>query len=132
MKNVLKAQHALTRSFAVRALVIRKVTSNKGKNIYGIDKIVLKTNEEKFKAILDVKNLSSYKAQSVSRVYILKASSKLRFLGILVVRDRIVQTLYYFAIDSMAEKTACKRSYRFLLHCRLHDNAKYLKFVLGS
>jgi RNA-directed DNA polymerase len=64
-KNVLKAQHALMRSFAARALAVRKVVTNKGKNIYGIDKSVLKTNEEKLKAVHDVKNLSSYKAQSV-------------------------------------------------------------------
>jgi hypothetical protein len=56
------------RSFAARALVVRKVITNK-KNTYGIDKIVLKTNEEKFKVIHDVKNLSSYKAQPVGRVY---------------------------------------------------------------
>ena len=46
-KNALKLQHALTRSFAARALAVRKVTTNKEKNTYGIDKVVLKTNEEK-------------------------------------------------------------------------------------
>jgi RNA-directed DNA polymerase len=62
-KDILKAQHALTRSFAARALAVRKVTTNKGKNTYGIDKVLLKTNEEKFQAIRSVKDLSSYKAQ---------------------------------------------------------------------
>jgi RNA-directed DNA polymerase len=131
-KDVLKVQHALTRSFAARALAVRKVTTNKGKNTYGIDKVVLKTNEEKFKAISSAKDLSSYKAQPVRRVYIPKANGKLRPLGIPTVRDRIVQTLYYFAIDPLAEETACKRSYGFRLHRGLHDNAIYLKLVLGS
>jgi RNA-directed DNA polymerase len=131
-KDVLKAQHTLTRSFVARALAVRKVTTNKGKNTYGIDKIVLKTNEEKFKAIHSVKNLSAYKAQPVRRIYIPKANGKLRPLGIPTVRDRIVQTLYYFAIDPMAEETACKRSYGLRLHRGLHDNAIYLKLVLGS
>ena len=131
-KEVLKAQHALTRSFAARALAVRKVTTNKGKNTPGIDKIVLKTNEQKFKAITNVKNLSSYKAQPVRRIYIPKANGKLRPLGIPTIMDRIVQTLFYFAIDPIAEETACKRSYGFRLHRGVHDNAQYLKLVLGN
>jgi RNA-directed DNA polymerase len=128
-KNVLKAQHALTRSFTARALAVQKVTTNKGKNTY---KIVLKTNEEKFKAIHDIKNLSSYKTQPVHRVYISKASGKLCPMGIPIIGDRIIQTLYYFIIDTMAEEIACKRSYGFRLHHGLHNNAKYLKLVLNS
>ncbi|NNE32215.1 MAG: group II intron reverse transcriptase/maturase, partial [Winogradskyella sp.] len=130
--NVLKAQHALTRSFAARALAVRKVTTNRGKNTYGIDKVVLRTNDEKFNAIFSVKNLSSYQAQPVRRVYIPKVNGKLRPLGIPTVRDRIVQTLFYFAIDPMAEETACKRSYGYRRHRGVHDNAIYLKLVLGS
>lgn len=131
-ENVLKAQHALVRSFAARALAVRKVTTNKGKNTLGVDKVLLRTNEEKLKAILDVKDLSSYEAQPVRRVYIPKANGKLRPLGIPTVKDRIVQTLFYFAIDPIAEETACKRSYGYRLHRGVHDNAVYLKLVLGS
>lgn len=130
--DVLKAQHELTRSFAARALAVRKVTTNKGKNTYGIDRVLLKSNEEKFKAIHNVKDLSFYKAQPVRRVYVPKAGGKFRPLGIPTVKDRIVQTLFYFAIDPIAEETACKRSYGYRLHRSVHDNAVYLKLVLGS
>ena len=100
--DVLKTQHNLTRSFAARALAVRKVTTNKGKNTYGIDKVLLKSNEDKFKAIRNVKDLSLYKSQPVRRVYIPKANGKFRPLRIPTVKDRIVQALFYFAIDSIA------------------------------
>jgi len=132
VEDVLKAQHNLTRSFAARALAVRKITTYGGKNTYGIDKVLLKRNEDKFKAIHIVKDLSSYESQPVRRVYIPKANGKLRPLGIPTIRDRIVQTLFYFATDPMAEETACKRSYGYRLHRGVHDNATYLKLVLGS
>ena len=54
------------------------------------------------------------------------------FKAIRNVKDRIVQTLFYFAIDPIAEETVCKRSYGCRLHRGVHDNATYLKLVLGS
>lgn len=45
---VSQKQNQLTRSFAARALAVRKVTSNKGKNTPGIDKVLLKSKHDKF------------------------------------------------------------------------------------
>jgi len=132
IKDVLTAQHNLTRSFAARALAVRKVTTNKGKNTPGIDRVLLKSNVEKFKTINNIKNLSKYKAQPVRRVYIPKTNGKLRPLGIPTIKDRVIQTLFYFALDPIAEETSCKRSYGYRLHRSVHDNATYLKLVLGS
>jgi len=130
--NVLKAQHKLTRSFAARALAVRKVTTNKWKNTYGIDKVLLKNNTDKFKAIHNVKNLSSYKSQPIRRIYVPEMNGELRSFGIPTFKDRIVQTLFYFALDPLAEETACKRSYGYRLYRGVHDNVTYLKLVLGS
>ena len=40
VKLVKIRQHELTRSFAARAIAVRKVVSNKGKNTSGIDKVI--------------------------------------------------------------------------------------------
>lgn len=51
-KDVLKVQHKLTRSFAARAVAVRKVTTNKRKNTHGIEKVLLNKNVDKFKSYL--------------------------------------------------------------------------------
>ena len=114
--KIQQAQHSLTRSFAARCLAVRKVTSNSGKDTPGIDKVVYKTKKEKFDIIKEIKDLSHYKAQPVRRVYISKSNNKLRPLGIPTMKDRIVQTLFHFAIDPIVEETTDSRSYGFRLY----------------
>ena len=58
MKLVKIRQHELTRSFAARAIAVRKVVSNKGKNTPGIDKVIWDSKELRFQAIGKLKNLS--------------------------------------------------------------------------
>lgn len=132
MKRVQRIQTQLTRSFSARALAVRKVTSNSGRNTPGIDGIIWNRPEQKFSAILDLKDLSRYKATPVKRRYISKTDGKLRPLGIPTMMDRAVQTLHMFTIDPIAEETACQRSYGYRLHRGVHDNAIYLKLVLGN
>lgn len=131
IQQVLQKQNELTRSFSARALAVRKVTSNKGKNTPGIDKILLKSKQDKYNMITAVKNLSSYKAASVKRIYIPKSNGSKRPLGIPTIKDRVVQTLYSFALDPIVEETSDSRSYGFRRYRSVHDNATYLKLVLG-
>ncbi|EQD72200.1 reverse transcriptase, partial [mine drainage metagenome] len=44
-------QHILTRSLAAKALAVRRVTTNQGKNTPGVDRMLWKTPEEKSRAV---------------------------------------------------------------------------------
>lgn len=130
--RVLTTQHALVRSFAARCLAIRKVTSNRGGLTPGVDGISYNTDSKKFAAVHTVKDLSNYKADPVRRVYIPRPDGKKRPLGIPSIKDRVVQTLYLFALDPIAEELADTRSYGFRMYHGVHDCVTYLKLVCGS
>ena len=130
---VLKKQYELTRSFAARAIAIRKITSNKGKNTAGIDGIILTTHTQKMEHILKLKNLKNYKTSPVKRIYISKEDGKSkRPLGIPTMFDRAVQTLFLYAIEPIVEEVSCKRAYGFRIGKSLHDCAAYLFLTLAS
>lgn len=130
--KVAALQHALVKSFAARCLAVRKVTSNKGGYSPGIDGKTYNTDIEKFEAVQALHNLSEYKADPVRRVYIPRPDGKKRPLGIPTMKDRIVQTLYLFALDPIAEELADTRSYGFRKYHGVHDCVTYLKLVCGS
>jgi RNA-directed DNA polymerase len=62
---VLKKQYELTRSFAARAVAIRKITSNKSQNAAGVDSITLSTHNQKMEYIFKLKNLKNYRTSPV-------------------------------------------------------------------
>lgn len=79
-----------------------------------------------------VKNVSSYKAIPVKKIYSPKSNGLKRLLGIPTMKDRVVQTFYVLALNPIAEETSDSRSYGFRRYRSVHDNATYLKLVLGS
>ena len=130
---VLKKQYELTRSFAARAIAIRKITSNKGKNTAGVDGITLSTSKQKMEYILKLKSLKNYQTSPVRRIYIPKEGGKSkRPLGIPTTFDRAVQTLFLFAIEPIVEEVSCKRAYGFGVGKSLHDCSSYLFLTLAS
>ena len=105
-------QWLLTRSFSGRALAVKRVTSNRGKETSGVDGAVWRSAEAKAGAIGTLRR-RGYQPQPLRRMYIPKANGKLRPLGIPTMRDRAMQALYLQALDPIAESRADNNSYGF-------------------
>lgn len=131
-KDVSKLQKELVRSFAARALAVRKVTTNSGRKTSGIDQVVWDTDEKKIAAIKKLSNLAAYKALPVKEVYISKSDGTSRPLRIPTMQDRAVQTMWTFALDPIAEETSDTRSYGFRPCRGMHDCVTYLHLLLAS
>lgn len=111
--NKVKAlQHLLTHSFSGKALAVRRVTENQGKNTPGVDKVIWNTPQKKINAVYSLRQ-RGYRPQPLRRIYIPKKNGKKRPLGIPVMRCRAMQALYLLALDPVAETTADPNSYGF-------------------
>jgi len=121
----------LVTSFAARALAVRRVVTNSGKNTAGVDGVIWKKPEEFMKAINDLKNLKKYEASPVLKVYIPKdGTTEIKPLGILTMFDRAVQALFYMALLPISECRVDTRSYGFRPLRRTHDTMTYIWLVL--
>jgi RNA-directed DNA polymerase len=105
-------QWLLTHSFSGRALAVKRVTGNAGKETSGVDGEVWRSPEAKARAVGTLRR-RGYQPQPLRRVYIPKANGKLRPLGIPTMHDRAMQALYLLALDPIAETTADHNSYGF-------------------
>jgi RNA-directed DNA polymerase len=105
-------QRLLTHSFSGKALAVRRVTENQGKNTPGIDKITWNTPHKKINAVYSLRQ-RDYHPQPLRRIYIPKKNGKKRALGIPVMKCRAMQALYLLALDPVAETTADPNSYGF-------------------
>ncbi|CAG5001543.1 hypothetical protein DYBT9275_02687 [Dyadobacter sp. CECT 9275] len=111
--NKVKAlQWMLTHSFHAKALAVKRVTSNKGKNTAGVDAVLWSTPNAKYQAITDLKR-RGYQPQPLKRVNIAKKNGKLRPLGIPTMKDRAMQALHLMALEPVTETIADSHSYGF-------------------
>lgn len=111
-RRVSSLQRLLTRSFAARALAVRRVTENRGKKTPGVDGELWSTPDSKWKAIERLQR-TGYRPKPLRRIYIPKANGKRRPLGIPTMLDRAMQALYLLALEPVSETTADRNSYGF-------------------
>ena len=112
--KVRSLQWLLIHSFSAKALAVRRVTENRGKNTPGIDGQRWSTPQAKIQAISQLQR-RGYRPQPARRVYIPKANGKRRPLGIMTMKDRAMQALYLQCLDPIAETRADPTSYGFRL-----------------
>jgi RNA-directed DNA polymerase len=99
--NRVKAlQWLLTHSFSGRALAVKRVTENKGRNTPGVDKVTWKTPAAKTNAIASLKR-RGYSPLPLRRVFILKKNGRTRPLGIPAMKCRAMQALHLLALGPL-------------------------------
>ncbi len=124
-------QRLLTHSFSGKALAVRRVTENHGKNTPGVDGILWDTPNKKARAVHTLRQ-RGYHPTPLRRVYIPKSNGKLRPLGISSMRCRAMQALYLLALDPVAEATADPNSYGFRKGCSQADAIAQCFIALGK
>jgi RNA-directed DNA polymerase len=112
LSKVKALQHLLTHSFSGKALAVRRVTENQGKNTPGVDGEIWNTPAKKATAVHDLRQ-RGYKPLPLKRVYIPKSNGKQRPLGIPTMNDRAMQALYLLSLEPVAETKADLNSYGF-------------------
>ena len=105
-------QRILTRSLAARTLAVQRVTTNKGKNTPGVDRVLWNSPGKKTRSVQLLKR-RGYTPLPLRRIYIPKKNGKLRPLSIPTMFDRAMQALYLLALIPIAEETADPNSYGF-------------------
>ncbi len=75
-RRVKALQRMLTRSLAAKALAVRRVTENRGRDTPGVDGKLWNTPKTKWEAIFDMKR-TGYHPKPLRRVYIPKSNGKL-------------------------------------------------------
>ena len=127
---VKRLQYLITNSFYGRAMAVKRVISNKGKNTPGIDGAVWKTDKEKEDAIRNLQT-KGFTASPLRRIYIEKFGKKeKRPLGIPTMFDRAMQALQLLGLEPVAETKADTVSFGFRKYRGAFDAKEYAFSIL--
>jgi RNA-directed DNA polymerase len=124
-RQVKALQRMLVRSFAAKALAVKRVTENRGRRTPGVDGETWSTPESKWKSVFRLQR-RGYQPRPLRRVYIPKANGQRRPLGIPTMLDRAMQALYLLALEPVSETTADRNSYGFRPHRSTADAIEQL------
>ena len=106
-------QRLLTHSFSGKALAVRRVTENKGRDTPGVDKVIWNTPEKKATAIADAQATRISSSTASACVHSEDEMAKSAPWHSLRCECRAMQALYLLALDPVAETTADPNSYGF-------------------
>ena len=109
LRKVHALQKLMLRSYSNTLLSVRRVTQqNAGKHTPGVDKMVIKTPQARGRLVDLLSTIQPWRAQPARRVYVPKATGKLRPLGIPTVLDRCLQARVKNALEPFWEARSRK------------------------
>lgn len=139
MGKVKQLQHNLVHSYETRALAVRIVTTNKGKETPGVDKVAKLTPKEKAQLVIDLLNHRKVDSKPVRRVWLSKDGNPVKAdrsnahpLGIPCIYDRAAQSLWAIALAPIAEHWGDRHSYGYRPKRSTQDAIIALFLMLGT
>ena len=106
-------QNQLMSSVYFRLVAVKRIKSNRSSQIRGIDNFIPKGELEWRNLVEEIANLEQYKSLPVKRIHIYKDNGKIRLLGIPIIYDRAVQSLFKLVTEPITEIHSDLNSYSF-------------------